>query len=219
VWQLIGAVEVVGQRQARIGSEHVCAEVDLERLQGAAWDRRGRDREARPGEHRRGNQEDVEVLPGMSDDAGFGICFDDVGKIVVRHRMRVEQTVERTAEVILRAILEQSFTSSNQTTLPELVFHLAAGLGKPDRQAAQLGRVGRDAFPGREAVTFHVRAPAERSIRHCTKLTALALARLHLLLDKRPFAGRCHPTMTTGDERPVRDDAAARSLVNWPDAL
>jgi hypothetical protein len=152
-------------------------------------------------------------------DGGFGIRLDDVGKIVVRHRMRVEQAVERAAEVILGAILEQSIDEFNQTTLPELVLHLAAGLGEPDGETAQLGRVGRDAFAGREAVAFHGRAPAGRSIRHCTKLTALALARLHLLLDKRPFAGRCHVTMTRGDERSVRDDAAARSLVNWPDAL
>jgi DNA-binding transcriptional MerR regulator len=181
VRQLIRAVQIVGERHAAAGGEHVRAEMDFQRLQGALRDRRGRDRKARPGEYRRCEQQDVERVAAIGHHARLGLRLDDVREIVMGHRMGVEEAVQRAGEVILRALLEQPVHQFGEAVLPEQILKLAAGFGKADGQTAELGGVGRNALAGGEAVAFHGLEPGRRSIRHCTKLASLTLARMHLL--------------------------------------
>ena len=92
----------------------------------------GGDVETRPGQHRRGNEDDIEIAAG---DGRFRARFDGIGQFVVDGIATAEGLIERVFERILVIVRQRRVDGRRKAIFPVAVFDLTAGLGQATRQS------------------------------------------------------------------------------------
>jgi hypothetical protein len=116
--QLIGAVEDVAETELGVGGEHMGLQMNPHRIHLRRRNAARGNLEARPGQQRYGNHDDIESAAAFGASR-FGAGFDHVGQFVVGARTAVIELVEHGDQGFLGVVGQQAIDVCGEAGFPE----------------------------------------------------------------------------------------------------
>ncbi len=152
--QLVGAVEDVGETELGVGGEHMGLQMNPHRFHLCRRNAARRNLEARPGQQRHGDHDDIESAVAFRASC-FGTGFDHVGQFVIGARTAVVQMVEHGDQGFLAVVGQQVVDMGCKAGFPPGILDPVRRLAEPRCKAGKKFGVRRLAGAARKAGAFH----------------------------------------------------------------
>ena len=153
--QLVRAEQIVADGKMYLGRQHVRLKMDRDVVQGVRRDGARRNRIARPGQQRGGDQQCVAGHAVQFDAAAFDAGFHQVRQLVVGAAIGSIEMIQGGVQGVLIAAFEQLCDLACQPVFPEAVLDAAAGIAQAGGEQGDLFRFAGKAGAGAEAGAFH----------------------------------------------------------------